>query len=210
MIGQQLEQGEDIVVVDDDPAVCQALSLAFSLEGFEVESFTDGQAFLDSARAHVPACVILDVHMPGRSGLEIMKELSAQHYAAPFFVMSGRGDIPMAVDAMRSGAVDFIVKPFAAEAVVARVRGSLAASAQHQDSAGGDQLCEFPGHEQLTRREREVLIHITNGSSNKEAGRRLGISPRTIEVHRAHIMDKLGARNAADLVRIALGPGRNH
>ena len=206
-MGQHLQSGDDIVVIDDDPAVCEALSLAFSLEGFEVESYTDGQAFLDRARTHLPACVILDVHLPGRSGLDILKELSAQHYGAPLFLMSGRGDIPMAVDAMRNGARDFIVKPFAAEAIVTRVRDSIAASAQHPETVAADGATAILAMVLLTRREREVLNHITAGASNKETGRRLGISPRTVEVHRAHIMDKVGARNAADLVRIVLRQG---
>ncbi|MCB4769214.1 response regulator [Ancylobacter sp. Lp-2] len=195
----------DIFVVDDDPAIRDALSLVMSLEGYHVRSFSDGAAFLAIARQNVPACVILDVHMPGRSGLDILKELEADHYPAPIFIISGQGDIPMAVDAIRHGALDFIEKPFDADTVVERVREAIAAQAQRAGNGSGDLLtAHFPGHGLLTPREREVLVQIANGASNKEAGRKLGISPRTIEVHRARIMEKLGAKNAADLVRIVL------
>ncbi|MEP3429303.1 MAG: response regulator [Roseibium sp.] len=193
---------EAIYIVDDDPAVRDALSVLFNMEGYVVESFSDGDAFITSASKSVPACVMLDVHMPGRSGIEILKALNAEHYPAPIFIISGQGDIPMAVEAIRNGAFDFIEKPFSAETVLERVRESIAAMKQRKDP---DDTQVFQGAELLTRRELEVLKEITDGASNKEAGRSLGISPRTVEVHRARIMEKLGARNAADLVRIVLG-----
>ncbi|ADZ71640.1 response regulator transcription factor [Polymorphum gilvum] len=193
-----------IYIVDDDPAVRDALAVVFEMEGFAVETFEDGDTFVEAARLKAPASVILDVHMPGRSGIDVLKALSADHYDAPIFIISGQGDIPMAVEAIRNGAFDFIEKPFNAVTVVDRVREGIAATrarSQTQSDLPGD----FAGAEQLTRREREVLSEITSGASNKEAGRSLGISPRTVEVHRARIMEKLGARNAADLVRIVLG-----
>jgi two-component system, LuxR family, response regulator FixJ len=196
----------EIFIVDDDPAVRGALSIAFSLEGYHVSGFADGNSFLATARARPPACIILDVHMPGRSGLDILKELNAQNYGAPIFIISGKGDIPMAVDAIKNGALDFIEKPFGADAVVARVREAIAAwNKRGATGEGGEFLSvNFPGRDLLTPRELEVLSQIASGASNKEAGRQLGISPRTIEVHRARIMEKLGAKNAADLVRIVL------
>lgn len=195
---------EAIYIVDDDPAVRDALSVVFEMEGFAVETFEDGDSFVTAAKERMPACVILDVHMPGRSGIDVLKALSAESYEAPIFIISGQGDIPMAVEAIRNGAFDFIEKPFDADTVVTRVREGIEAQkskgAPSNGEAGG-----FPGAELLTRREREVLGRITAGASNKEAGRELGISPRTVEVHRARIMEKLGAKNAADLVRIVLG-----
>lgn len=191
-----------IYIVDDDPAVRDALSIIFDMEEFTVDSFDNGDAFLNAASRQEPACVILDVHMPGRSGIDILKSLNAEEYPAPIFIISGQGDIPMAVNAIKQGAFDFIEKPFDADTVVQRVREAIEATARRRDSTSG--LQDFPGHETLTPREREVLEQITGGASNKEAGRTLGISPRTIEVHRARIMEKLGARNAADLVRIVL------
>ncbi|MTI00213.1 response regulator transcription factor [Roseibium sp. RKSG952] len=195
------DTAEAIYIVDDDPAVLDALSVIFNMEGFEVETFSDGDTFIKSASKTQPACVLLDVHMPGRSGIEILKALNAEHYPAPIFIISGQGDIPMAVEAIKSGAYDFIEKPFDADTMVSRVNDGIAALRNLHSSEVED---TFAGSEQLTRREREVLKEITNGASNKEAGRTLGISPRTVEVHRARIMEKLGAKNAADLVRIVL------
>lgn len=200
-----MAQMGEVFIVDDDSAVRDALSLVLSLEGYHVRGFSDGAAFLSVARSHVPACIVLDVHMPGRSGLDILKELEADRYPAPIFVISGQGDIPMAVDAIRHGALDFIEKPFDADTVVERVRDAIDAHNRRSAAEPGDLLtAHFPGHDLLTPREREVLVQIASGASNKEAGRVLGISPRTIEVHRARIMEKLGAKNAADLVRIVL------
>ena len=196
-----MAQDKTLYIVDDDPAVRDALSVVFEAEGFAIEAFSDGDKFIDSASRKHPACVLLDVHMPGRSGIEILKALNAEEYPAPIFIISGQGDIPMAVEAIRNGAYDFIEKPFTADAVVQRVEEAISASNRTTLDVSGT----FQGAEHLTRREREVLTEITSGASNKEAGRKLGISPRTVEVHRARIMEKLGARNAADLVRIVLG-----
>jgi two-component system, LuxR family, response regulator FixJ len=201
-------QGE-IFIVDDDPLVRDALSVVFTLAGYKVRAFADGASFVAAARAEVPACIILDVHMPGRSGLDILRALNAEHYPTPIFIISGQGDIPMAVEAIRSGALDFIEKPFNGETVVTRVREAIEARTRRSEAGGLEALAaQFPGRDLLTPREREVLGKIAEGASNKEAGRLLGISPRTIEVHRARIMEKLGAKNAADLVRIVLSEGR--
>jgi FixJ family two-component response regulator len=145
--------------------------------------------------------------MPGRSGIEVLKALDVATFPAPVFVISGQGDIPMAVSAIKLGAVDFIEKPFDAETVVRRVKDAIAALARQEATRD---MTVFQGSELLTPRERDVLKAITGGASNKEAGRTLGISPRTIEVHRARIMEKLGARNAADLVRIVLTSHTGH
>jgi two-component system response regulator FixJ len=204
--GETMTSSGEIFIVDDDPAVRDALSVVFSLEGYHVSGYADGNSFLNAARARPPACIILDVHMPGRSGLDILKELNAQNYGAPIFIISGQGDVPMAVEAIKNGALDFIEKPFDADTVVARVRDAIAAWARRETTAETNEFlaASFPGRDLLTPREREVLEQIAAGASNKEAGRLLGISPRTIEVHRARIMEKLGAKNAADLVRIVL------
>ena len=195
----------DIYVVDDDASVRDALSLVLSLEGFHVSGFAEGSSFLAAVRQHEPDCIILDVHMPGRSGLDILKELHNQHCGVPLFIISGQGDIPMAVDAIKNGALDFIEKPFNAETLVTRVREAIAAARRKGEPPSSSGLAaQFPGRELLTPREYQVLELIANGASNKEAGRSLGISPRTIEVHRARIMEKLGAKNTVDLVHIVL------
>ena len=200
----------EIFIVDDDPLVLNALSVVLSREGYQVTGFGEGASFLAAAKARTPTCIILDVQMPGQSGLDILKDLNAQHYPAPIFIISGVGDIPMAVEAIKNGALDFIQKPFDAATVVTRVREAVEAWARRARSGGTDVLSkQFPGHELLTSRERDVLGQIAAGSSNKQAGRELGISPRTIEVHRARIMEKLGAKNAADLVRIVMSDSRS-
>src|SRR2546430_2589623 len=111
----------EVFVVDDDPSMRDLLALVFTREGYQVTAFEEGGSFLAVARTHTPSCIILDVHMPGRSGIDILKELDAQHYGAPVLIISAQRDIPLAVKAVKSGAFDFIEKPFDAEAVVARV-----------------------------------------------------------------------------------------
>jgi FixJ family two-component response regulator len=192
-----MASGGEIFIVDDDPAVRKALWVTFSIEGYEVSAFADGGSFLLAARQRVPACVVLDIYMPGRSGLEVLGDLKAHSYPAPIFIISAYGDIPTAVDAIKNGAFDFVEKPFDPDEFVERVREAIAARAKRRKDHN-----EF--RDLLTPREYDVLEQIASGASNKEAGQRLGISWRTIEVHRARIMEKLGAKNSADLVRIVL------
>jgi FixJ family two-component response regulator len=195
----------EIFVVDDDNLVLNALNVVLSREGYQVTGFAEGASFLAAAKSRTPTCIILDVQMPGQSGLDILKELNAQQYPAPIFIISGIGDIPMAVEAIKNGALDFIQKPFDATTLVTQVREAVEAWGRRAKNGSNDILSkQFPGHDLLTSRERDVLAQIAAGSSNKQAGRELGISPRTIEVHRARIMEKLGAKNAADLVRIVM------
>jgi FixJ family two-component response regulator len=196
----------EIFVVDDDPAVRETLSIVLSSAGYLVICFADGAALLAVARTRSPVCILLDVNIPGRSGLDILKELHGEDYPAPIFMMSGQGDIAMAVNAIKNGALDFIEKPFGGKEIIARVEEAIGAFARRQPADHVSKISglHFPGREPLTRREREVLEQFSAGSSNKEAGRNLGISPRTIEYHRANIMKKLGARNATDLIRTVL------
>jgi FixJ family two-component response regulator len=202
----------EIFVVDDDPAVRETLSIVLSAGGYDVICFADGAALLSVARNRSPSAILLDVHIPGKSGLDILMELRGEDYPAPIFIISGQGDIAMAVSAIKNGALDFIEKPFRGNEIVIRLNEAIEAYARRQAdrsaSASAIGSLHFPGREPLTRREREVLEQFTSGASNKEAGRHLGISPRTIEDHRANIMKKLGARNAADLVRIVMTAAR--
>jgi two-component system, LuxR family, response regulator FixJ len=193
----------EIFIVDDDPMVRDVLSEVFAQAGYRAISFVDGASFVAAARERIPACVILDIYMPGRSGLEILRDIDAPNYAAPIFIASGRGDIPSAVEAIKNGALDFIEKRLDAESLVRRVNDAVTArSQQGRARDGADMLPEsFPGCDLLTRREREVLALIVASATNREAATSLGISQRTVEIHRAHIMHKLGAKNSVDLAR---------
>lgn len=205
LLGQAAYSGRDpmVFVVDDDQSVGEALTLLLRLEGFSTQCFGEGLSFMEAVRAQPPACVILDLQLPGFSGLSVLKELSAMRFAAPVIVISGLSDVPTAVSAMKSGALDFLEKPFPASAMVAKVHEAIGDYCRMAESRVQG-FADFPGRHLLTSREYEVLGEVANGASNKEAGRKLGISPRTVEVHRARIMTKLGAKNAADLMRIVL------
>ncbi|MGC1640553.1 MAG: response regulator [Pseudolabrys sp.] len=195
----------DLFIVDDDAMMRDALSVVFTVAGYRVTGFVDGETFLAAARARTPAAVLLDLHLPAKSGLAVLKELDARTYPAPIPIVTGDGDVSSAVEAVKSGPLDYLVKPLDARSIVTRVRSAVTVFGRHDGSTAGKigLSIDFPG-QSLTPREREVLTLIAEGASNKEVGRRLGISPRTVEVHRAHIMEKICARNAADLVRIVL------
>jgi FixJ family two-component response regulator len=200
----------EIFVIDDDAAMRETLSIALREEGYDVICFADGAALLSLARTRTPACMFLEAGIPGKSGLDVLKKLRAEDYLAPVFITSGQGDIPMAVDAIKNGALDFIEKPFRSDEIVARVKAATDAFSR---LPGGDidsniSSLQFPGREPLTRRERDVLVQLAKGASNKKAGRLLGLSSRTIESHRANIMKKMGVRNAAELVHFVLSEGR--
>lgn len=200
----KIPSDNSVFVVDDDAAVRDVFSNVLRRKGYEVQTYSGSESFLAALKESTPACILLDVLMPGRSGLDILRELKAQQHPAPVLVISGQCDIPMAVEAIKLGAFDLIEKPFRAETVVGRIREAIENAWQRRvngaDPAAATRL--FPGHDLLTPREHVVLSHIVRGASSKEAGQLLGISQRTIEFHRAHIMQKLGAKNIADLVRI--------
>jgi two-component system, LuxR family, response regulator FixJ len=194
----------EILVADDDASVCDALTYLLTPGGFRVTSFGEGASLLAAARARAPACIILDVQLPDRSGLEVLRELNAPDYPAPIIVISGHCDIPMAVDAIKHGALDLIEKPFAPETMLARVREAVNGWRRRMDAGGPSLPPTFPGRHLLTPRELQVLEQLAGGGANKDIARSFGISTRTVEVHRAHIMAKLDARNATDLMRLVL------
>jgi len=201
------ERSDEILIVDDDETVRDSLSTLFELQGYRVTTFMDGESFVSQARTRPIACVLLDIYVPGKSGLEILKDLDANSYAAPILIMSAHGNIPVAVEAIKSGAFDFIEKRQDAGTIVDRVRGAIDAWTRMRELNGhaSDPLSRpFPGRDRLTPRERDVLNQIASAASNKEAAKNLGISQRTVEIHRVHIMQKLGAKNTADLIRIVL------
>ena len=200
----------EIFVMDDDAAMRETLSVALQEEGYDVICFADGAALLSAAKTRIPTCIFLELRHPGRSGLDILRKLRAENYSAPIFIISGQGDIPTAVEAIRSGALDFIEKPPCSIELVARIRAALGTLSQsrNDDPCAKISSLHVPGCEPLTRREREVLARLAVGASNKEAARQLGVSSRTIEGHRAKIMKKVGVRNAAELIHRVLSEGR--
>lgn len=213
--GPETEVGTSVIaVIDDENSVRDALTEVLSVAGYQSYGFPSGPTFFEWFQTNTPDCVLVDVHMPETSGVEVLSGLNDRDYKGPVFVISGQGDIPTAVNCIKLGAFDFLEKPFDMETIISRINEALATAETRQNESERAAEHAFPGRDGLTPRELEVLNQITSGASNKEAGRILGISPRTIEVHRARIMEKLGAKNAADLVRIVLSqspiekPGR--
>ena|ERR1700734_3655650 len=201
------EQNSEIYIVDDDAMVRESLSIMFRQAGYQVSAFCEGTSVVAAARARIPACILMDIYLPGTSGLDILKQLDASNYPAPIFVVSASPDISIAVEAIKNGACDFIEKQTDVASILSRVGKTIAtwAGRQRKDATAEIRWRHFPGRPLLSRREIEVLVQIMGGASNKEAAKILGISSRTIETHRQHIMKKLGAKNAVDLVHIVLG-----
>ena len=191
-----------IYVVDDDEGVRESMRALLESAGYRVRDFPSALAFL-AANPDEPGCVVTDVRMPDMDGLELQQEIVRRGMAYPVVVMTGHGDVPLAVRAMRAGAADFLEKPFADDEILGSIGRALEIAERAKDKlaeakAARDLL------ELLTPREREVFDRLVSGRSNKVAAYELGISPRTIEIHRARIMDKIPARNLSDLVRVAL------
>jgi len=196
-----------VYVVDDDEAVRDSMRWLLEANGFEVNAFASAEEFLARLPNPEPvACLLLDVRMPGMSGLELHEELARRGSTLPLIFITGHGDVPMAVSRMKKGAHDFLEKPFSDEQLRDLVAASLArAEAARRDRREGRDASERV--DRLTGRERQVLDLIVAGRLNKQIADDLGISIKTVEAHRANIMDKLGARTMADLMRIALRAG---
>lgn len=200
-----------IIVVDDEDAVRHTLSLILTHAGYQVTGFSDGFSFIND-KGLKPDCVVLDLSMPGLSGIDLLSRLKARYYPAPILIVSGKADVAQAVRAMKAGAVDFIEKPIRRDEFLARIIGAISAFAAQKQGTPDPQsppdhvenLFHFPGCPPLTRREADALAIFIKGDSNKEAARKLGLSPRTVEQHRANIMKKLGAKRNADMIRIVL------
>ncbi len=193
----------EIFIVEDDLSVRDSLSFLLSSAGYGVVCFADGDALKAVTRIRCPACILLDINLPGRSGLEILQELRNDHYPAPVVMMTGAGSIEVAVQSLKMGAIDFIEKPFIESDLILRLEQAMANGSNRPPDLEALAGQNFPGRQPLSRRERQVFEHILRGLSNQGISGELGISPRTAEVHRAAIMRKLRARSTADLLRIA-------
>jgi two-component system response regulator FixJ len=192
-----------VFIVDDDPAVRDSLAVLLKASGFGVETFDSATQFLASGGAARRGCLIADIRMPDMDGLALQEELGRRGAALSVVVVTGHGDVPLAVRAMKAGAVDFLEKPFDDETLLLSVRRASreASSVESRIAARQDAKTRLA---ELTRREREVLDLVVAGRANKIIAFELKISPRTVELHRARVMDKMNARTVADLVRTAL------
>ncbi len=192
-----------VYVVEDDPSVRDSLSLMLGLAGYRTALYADAEAFLDAWRGDWLGCVVADLRLPGASGVELQAELRRRASALPFIVITAHGDVPSARAAFRADAVDFLEKPFELAQLREAIENAFAFEQrrlrrEHMRRRDAESLAR------LTEREREVLEHAAKGLHAKEIAQALGISPRTVEVHKARIMAKLGVRNVAELVRFAL------
>jgi two-component system, LuxR family, response regulator FixJ len=196
-----------IFIVDDDAAVRDSLRMLLESVGYGVDVYDTARSFLSDADMD-RGCLIVDIRMPGMSGLELQEELIRRNAPLPVIVITGHGDVPLAVRAMTAGAVDFIEKPFDGDRMLDSVARALRISDQKRSQVEEAQTARDL-LSQLTPREREVFDLLVKGHPNKIVAHELGISPRTVEIHRAKVMDKLLARNLSDLVRAALAAGND-
>jgi FixJ family two-component response regulator len=192
-----------VFVVDDDQAVRNSLRLLFKTVNIEAVTFESGDAFLHDYDGDWQGCIVLDIRMPGTSGLEVQKILQERGNTLPVIFITGHGDVPMAVEAMQQGAFDFVQKPFRDQELVDRVSQALSRNQQKQETTLHQRQVQACFAE-LTPREKEVMGCVVKGQANKVIAMDLDVSQRTVEIHRARVMEKMRARSLADLVRMAL------
>lgn len=189
-------------LIDDDDGVRQALAFLLTASGFAVRVYESALTFLDAVATVQPGCVVTDVRMPGMDGLELQRQLKARQITLPVIVMTGHADVPLAVEAMKAGAVDFIEKPFNDETLLSAIR--IAVDRQARDVHRDGEVAAIQARlNTLSPREREVLDGLVAGHPNKTIAYDLKISARTVEVHRANLMTKMGAASLSELVRMA-------
>lgn len=192
-----------VYVVDDDASVRDALELFLRTVGENVRTFESGDAFLDEYSPDWRGCILLDIQMPGTSGVDVQEKLIERSCTMPIIFVTGNADVPMAVEAMHQGAFDFIQKPYRDEELMERISQAMETHRQTQDEAEYRQSIRNR-IETLTPREREVMQHVVSGAANKVVAMDLGLSQRTVEVHRSRVMEKMGARSLAELVRMSM------
>jgi two-component system response regulator FixJ len=198
-----MQSNPTVFVVDDDPAIRESLRWLIESVGLKVKIFATAQEFLEGYDPSVAGCLVLDIRMPGMSGLDLQNELAARKVAIPIVIITGHAEVPVAVRAMKAGALDFIEKPFSDQLLLDRIRRALEADAEFrrvhsQRATVAARLAE------LTPREREVMDLVIAGKANKVIASELGLSPKTVEVHRAHVMKKMQVESLADLVRAGM------
>lgn len=195
------EESPTVFIVDDDPAIRFAMQALMDSINLKHEIFASGDEFLEKVSEQRPGCLVLDIRMPGLGGLELQEELLRRDCALPIIFITGHGDVPMAVDAMQKGAVDFIQKPFRDQDLLNRVREALMADEERREQQQKNAV--VAGRlSRLTNREREVFDLVVTGRPNKVIAYELGVSQRTVEIHRARVMEKMRAKSLADLVKM--------
>lgn len=197
------QQPPMVFIVDDDEAVRNSLRLLVKSVGLTAMALPSAQDFLTSYNPQQPGCLVLDVRMPGMSGLELQQQLNQRGAVIPVIFITGHGDIPMAVEAMQQGAFDFLQKPFRDQDLIDRIQRALERDRTSREDLGQRNRIR-QRRDSLTPREREVLALVTSGSANKVMAADLGLSQRTIEIHRARVMEKMGASSVAQLVRMVM------
>ncbi|MBB6253563.1 response regulator transcription factor [Nitrospirillum iridis] len=195
-----------LAIIDDDEAVRDGLSALFQAEGYPVAAYPSAVDFLDAGGDAVPGCIIADINMPRMSGLELQAELARRGCALPIIILTGQGDVPKAVTALKAGAVDFIEKPFAIDALVRAVETAMDRSGDTLRHLAESQAAQSR-LDTLSIREREVMDLLVAGHPNKVIAWKLGISARTVENHRARVMEKTGCDNVSALIHLALAAG---
>jgi FixJ family two-component response regulator len=197
-----------VFLLDDEPGMLKALTRLLKAEGFTVRAFTSAKALLESYQPEALSCLVLDVAMPELDGLELQQRLTRAGILLPIVFLTGHGDIPMSVQAIKAGALDFLTKPVKDVDLLRAVRAALQRAAEQRESIAATALLR-QRYSSLTAREREVMAHVVAGELNKQVADALGIGEHTIKVHRSRVMDKMGVQSLADLVRAAerLGAG---
>lgn len=197
----------NVYIVDDDDALRQSVEVLLDVAGgFATQSFASGETFLARMPDAESGCVLLDLNMPGMNGLEVLRQLHAVASRFETIVLTGQGDIAVAVEAMKAGAIDFIEKPYDNRMLLTALEGGFARIENREKEASAIQLAR-ENIERLTPRERDVLLGLIDGKANKIIAYELDISPRTVEIYRANLMDKLGVRSVAEAVRMAFAAG---
>ena len=203
-----MTQSRIVHLVDDDEAVRDSLAALLETHDFEVSTYPSGEAFLSACLASASGCLLTDIRMPGMDGLTLQERVVAAYPGLSVIVMTGHADVPLAVRAMKAGAIDFIEKPFPAPAIVDAIERALGESVRRREPAVPQPNAEIRERlASLTPREREVLDGLVAGLPNKTIAYDLGISPRTVEIHRARVMEKMRAKSLSELVRIAIQLG---